>query len=123
MDLAAIIDWQGEPSEPQVIVMPEYRGGVYDSQAGIGLVTSSFKGQVRTPSIKRVMTTTERAESARRGKETGCHLCTDVRPRGYLAEAPASHVAIVKDGRFLTPMCDAARLGLPGKSCSRLASP
>ena len=43
MDLAAIIDWQGEPSEPQVIVMPEYRGGVYDSQAGIDLVTSSFK--------------------------------------------------------------------------------
>ena len=43
MDIAAIIDWQGEPSEPQVIVMPEYRGGVYDSLAGIDLVTSSFK--------------------------------------------------------------------------------
>lgn len=105
MDLAAIIDWQGEPSEPQVIVMPEYRGGVYDSQAGIGLVTSSFKrpGPDTVDQTSHDNNQNASSRALAEAKRLGATSALMYDPEGYLAEAPASHVAIVKDGRFLTP--------------------
>ena len=105
MDLAAIIDWQGEPSEPQVIVMPEYRGGVYDSQTGINLVTSSFK-RPGPDTVDQTSHDNNQNASSRALAETkrlGATSALMYDPEGYLAEAPASHVAIVKDRRFLTP--------------------
>ena len=105
MDLAAIIDWQGEPSEPQVIVMPEYRGGVYDSQAGIDLVTSSFKrpGPDTVDQTSHDNNQNASSRALAEAKRLGATSALMYDPEGYLAEAPASHVAIVKDGRFLTP--------------------
>ena len=105
MDLAAIIDWKGEPSEPQVIVMPEYRGGVYDSQAGIGLVTSSFKrpGPDTVDQTSHDNNQNASSRALAEAKRLGATSALMYDPEGYLAEAPASHVAIVKDGRFLTP--------------------
>ena len=105
MDLAAIIDWQGEPSEPQVIVMPEYRGGVYDSQAGIALVTSSFKrpGPDTVDQTSHDNNQNASSRALAEAKRLGATSALMYDPEGYLAEAPASHVAIVKDGRFLTP--------------------
>ena len=105
MDLAAIIDWQGEPSEPQVIVMPEYRGGVYDSQTGINLVTSSFKrpGPDTVDQTSHDNNQNASSRALAEAKRLGATSALMYDPEGYLAEAPASHVAIVKDGRFLTP--------------------
>ena len=105
MDLAAIIDWQGEPSEPQVIVMPEYRGGVYDSQTGIDLVTSSFKrpGPDTVDQTSHDNNQNASSRALAEAKRLGATSALMYDPEGYLAEAPASHVAIVKDGRFLTP--------------------
>ena len=105
MDLAAIIDWQGEPSEPQVIVMPEYRGGVYDSLAGIDLVTSSFKrpGPDTVDQTSHDNNQNASSRALAEAKKLGATSALMYDPEGYLAEAPASHVAIVKDGRFLTP--------------------
>ena len=105
MDLAAIIDWQGEPSEPQVIVMPEYRGGVYDSQTGINLVTSSFKrpGPDTVDQTSHDNNQNASSRALAEAKRLGATSALMYDPEGYLAEAPASHVAIVKDRRFLTP--------------------
>ena len=105
MDLAAIIDWQGKPSEPQVIVMPEYRGGVYDSQTGINLVTSSFKrpGPDTVDQTSHDNNQNASSRALAEAKRLGATSALMYDPEGYLAEAPASHVAIVKDGRFLTP--------------------
>ena len=105
MDIAAIIDWQGEPSEPQVIVMPEYRGGVYDSQTGIDLVTSSFKrpGPDTVDQTSHDNNQNASSRALAEAKRLGATSALMYDPEGYLAEAPASHVASVKDGRFLTP--------------------
>ena len=105
MDLAAIIDWQGEPSEPQVIVMPEYRSGVYDSRTGINLVTSSFKrpGPDTVDQTSHDNNQNASSRALAEAKRLGATSALMYDPEGYLAEAPASHVAILKDGRFLTP--------------------
>ena len=105
MDLAAIVDWHGKPSKPQVIVMPEYRGGVYDSEAGIDLVTSSFRrpGPDTVDQTSHDNNQNASSRALAEAKRLGATSALMYDPEGYLAEAPASHVAIVKDGRFLTP--------------------
>ena len=105
MDLAAIIDWKGALSTPQIIVMPEYRGGVYDSDAGIDLVTSSFKRPGYDTVDQRSHDNNQNASSRAlaEAKKLGATSALMYDPEGYLAEAPASHVAIVKSGQFFTP--------------------
>ena len=105
MDLAAIVDWHGKPRKPQVIVMPEYRGGVYDSEAGIDLVTSSFRrpGPDTVDQTSHDNNQNASSRALAEAKRLGATSALMYDPEGYLAEAPASHVAIVKDGRFLTP--------------------
>ena len=85
--------------------MPEYRGGVYDSQAGIGLVTSSFKrpGPDTVDQTSHDNNQNASSRALAEAKRLGATSALMYDPEGYLAEAPASHVAIVKDGRFLTP--------------------
>ncbi|MEK9769478.1 MAG: aminotransferase class IV [Betaproteobacteria bacterium] len=105
MDLAAIIDWQGGISEPQIIVMPEYRGWVYDVEQGIPLITSSFKRpgpeMVDQTSHDNNQNASSRAlaEAKRMGVTSSLMYDAD----GYLAEAPASHVALVRSGKLYTP--------------------
>lgn len=105
MDLAAIIDWDGKVSTPRIIVMPEYRGNVYDADNGITLMTSSFKrpgpDMVDQASHDNNQNASSRAlaEAKRAGMTSS--LLYDA--EGFLAEAPASHAAIVKDGRLRTP--------------------
>lgn len=105
MDLAAIIDWQGGISEPQIIVMPEYRGWVYDVEQGIPLITSSFKRpgpeMVDQTSHDNNQNASSRAlaEAKRMGVTSSLMYDAD----GYLAETPASHVALVRSGKLYTP--------------------
>lgn len=104
MDLAAIIDWAGEASSPRIIIMPEYRDNVY-SDTGISLITSSFKrpgpDMVDQISHDNNQNASSRAlaEAKRAGKTSSLMYDNE----GFLAEAPASHAAIVKDGCLRTP--------------------
>lgn len=105
MDLAAIIDWKGDVSPPRIIIMPEYRDNVYDAVKGISLITSSFKRPgpdvVDQISHDNNQNASSRAlaEAKRAGKTSSLMYDID----GFLAEAPASHVAIIKNGRLRTP--------------------
>lgn len=105
MDLAAVINWNGSPSEPRIIVMPEYRGMVYDAAHGVTLMTSSFKrpgpDMADQTSHDNNQNASSRAlyEAKRAGKTSSLMYDAD----GFLAEAPASHVAIVTDGVVRTP--------------------
>lgn len=105
MDLAAAIDWDGMLSKPRIIVMPEYRDMVYDAANGISLMTSSFKrpgpDTVDQTSHDNNQNASWRAlyEAKQAGKTSSLMYDDD----GFLAEAPASHVAIIKGGLLRTP--------------------
>lgn len=105
MDLAALINWDGAPSKPRIIVMPEYRGMVYDATDGITLMTSSYQrpgpNVVDQTSHDNNQNASSRAlyEAKQAGKTSSLMYDAD----GYLAEAPASHVAIVTAGAVRTP--------------------
>ncbi|MCB1644521.1 MAG: aminotransferase class IV [Pseudomonadales bacterium] len=105
MDLAAIIDWNDEIPPARVIVMPEYRDNVYDAENGIRLITSGFKrpgpDMVDQTSHDNNQNASSRAlaEAKRAGVTSSLMYDGD----GFLAEAPASHAAIVKNGVVRTP--------------------
>jgi branched-chain amino acid aminotransferase len=105
MDLAAIIDWQGDISEPHLIVMPEYRGWVYDVEQGISLITSSFKrpGPDMVDQTSHDNNQNASSRALAEAKRLGATSSLMYDPRGYLAEAPASHVALVRSGKLFTP--------------------
>ena len=114
MDLAAIINWQGEISEPRIVVMPEYRDNVYDAANGITLMTSSYKRPLPDTVDQVSHDNNQNASSralyeAKRNQKTSS-LMYD--PEGYLAEAPASHAAIIKDGALSTPFVRACPPGV-----------
>ncbi len=104
MDLAAVVDWDGRPSKPRIIVMPEYRGDVYATD-GISLITSSFKrpgpDMVDQASHDNNQNASSRAlfEAKSAGATSSLMYDND----GFLAEAPASHAAIITNGRLKTP--------------------
>ena len=105
MDLEAVMNWDGTHSKPRIIVMPEYRDMVYDAANGITLMTSSFKRPgpevVNQASHDNNQNASSRAlyEAKQAGKTSSLMYDDD----GYLAEAPASHVAIIRDGKLRTP--------------------
>jgi len=105
MDLAAIIDWQGDISEPHLIVMPEYRGWVYNVEQGISLITSSFKrpGPDMVDQTSHDNNQNASSRALAEAKRLGATSSLMYDPRGYLAEAPASHVALVRSGKLFTP--------------------
>lgn len=116
-DLAAVINWDGTLSKPRIIIMPEYRDMVYDAAKGITLMTSSFRrpgpDMVDQSSHDNNQNASSRAlfEAKHAGKTSS--LMYD--EESFLAEAPASHVAIVKDGTLRTPYVRCCPLGVTRK--------
>ncbi len=105
MDLAAVINWDGSPSDPRIIIMPEYREMVFDAANGITLMTSSFKrpgpDMVNQASHDNNQNASSRAlYEAKKSGTTSSLMYDDM---SFLAEAPSSHVAIIKDGTLRTP--------------------
>lgn len=116
MDMAAVTDEFGVPSPPRIIVAPEYRDAVYDAQ-GIAAITSSLKRPGPDMVDQRSHDNNQNASSracieAKRADVTTA-LMYDA--QGYLAEAFASHAAIVKDGVLLTPYVRACPDGVTRK--------
>lgn len=117
MDLAAVVDWNGAASPPRIIVMPEYRDNVYDAAHGVKLMTSTFKrpgpDMVDQASHDNNQNASSRAlvEAKRAGMTSS--LMYDA--EGFLAEAPASHVAIVSAGRLRTPFVRCSPPGVTRK--------
>ena len=104
MDIDAVVNWDGTPSTPRIIVMPEYRDAVYPKD-GITLITSSFlrpgPHMVDQASHDNNQNASSRAlyEAKRAGATSALMYDED----GFVAEAAASHMALVKDGKVRTP--------------------
>ena len=105
MDLGSVVDDEGRPSQPRMIIAPEYRSAVYDS-SGISAITSSFL---------RAGPDTVDQRSHDNNQNASARACNEARQRrvttafmydaqGFLAEAFASHVVIVRNGTLFTPL-------------------
>ncbi len=105
MDLAAVVNWDGTPSAPRIIIMPEYRDNVYDAKNGISLMTSTFKrpGPDTVDQVSHDNNQNASSRALAEAKRAGNTSSLMYDPEGFLAEAPASHVAIIKDGALRTP--------------------
>ena len=105
MDLAAVVNWDGTPSDPKIIIMPEYRDNVYDATNGITLMTSRFKrpGPDMVDQSSHDNNQNASARALAEAKQAGKTSSLMYDDNDFLAEAPASHVAIIKDGMLRTP--------------------
>jgi len=121
MDIASVCDEFGQPSSPRIIVAPEYRDAVYHTQFGAGggitAITSSLlrpgPDMVDQRSHDNNQNASSRACSEAKTKGVTTALMYD--RDGFLAEAFASHAAIVKDNRLLTPFVRACPDGVTRK--------
>ena len=104
MDIRSVVDGEGRPSRPRIIVAPEYRTAVYDSN-GIGAITSSFlrPGPETVDQRSHDNNQNASARACYEAKQRGVTTALMYDAQGFLAEAFASHVAIVRDGRLFTP--------------------
>ena len=105
MDLGAVTDDFGLPSAPRLIVAPEYRDAVYDSAGGIAAVTSSLlrPGPEMVDQRSHDNNQNASARACYEAKAAGATTALMYDRDGYLAEAFASHAAVIKDGKLLTP--------------------
>lgn len=105
MDLAAVTDDFGVPSAPRLIVAPEYRDAVYDAAGGISAITSSLlrPGPEMVDQRSHDNNQNASARACYEAKSTGATTALMYDRDGFLAEAFASHAAVIKDGRLLTP--------------------
>lgn len=105
MDLAAVVDDDGAPSAPRLMVAPEYRAAVYDPK-GIRAITSSLL-RPGPESVDQRSHDNNQNASARACYEAktqrGVTTALMYDAQGYLAEAFASHAAIVRAGKLFTP--------------------
>lgn len=117
MDLAAIIDWDGRTSPSRLIVMPEYRANVYDATNGITLMTSSFirPGPETVDQTSHDNNQNASSRALAEAKQAGYTSSLMYDPDGFLAEAPASHAAIVKDNKLKTPFVRCCPPGITRK--------
>ena len=104
MDLASVVDEHGEPSEPRLIIAPEYRGTVYDP-SGISAITSSYlrPGPEMVDQRSHDNNQNASARACYEAKRSGATTALMYDAQGHLAEAFASHAAIVREGKVLTP--------------------
>ena len=104
MDLRSVVDQTGNPSRPRIIVAPEYRNAVYETN-GISAMTSSYlrpgPEMVNQRSHDNNQNASSRACYEAKGRGVTTSLMYDA--QGYLAEAFASHAAIVTNGELKTP--------------------
>ena len=109
MNMKAVVNWDGSViAKPRIIVMPEWRGmeTIYDTVKGEKAIISKL---YRRPSPiyadqtihsnNQIHSSLACDEAVRAGVAAALLLDSD----GYLAEAHASHVAIVQNGVFYTP--------------------
>lgn len=107
MNMRAVVNWDGTPATPRIVVMPEWRGmeSVYDSVRGERAIVSSYRrpspayADQRIHSNNQIHSSLACDEAAARGAAAAIMLDAD----GNLAEAHASHLAIVKGGALYTP--------------------
>ena len=104
MDIACVVDEAGKPSAPRLIIAPEYRAAVYDTN-GISAITSRFLRAGPETVDQRSHDNKKKASgracyAAKRRADTTA-LMYDA--QGFLAEAFASHVAVIRSGILLTP--------------------
>jgi len=104
MDIEAVVDHNGQPSAPRIIIAPEYRAPVYDS-SGISAITSSFlrAGPETVDQRSHDNNQNASARACKDAKRRGVTTALMYDAQGFLAEAFASHVAIIQSGKLLTP--------------------
>jgi len=105
MDLAAVTDDFGVPSRPRLIIAPEYRDAVYDTESGISAITSSLlrPGPEMVDQRSHDNNQNASARACYQAKSAGAITALMYDREGFLAEAFASHAAIIKNGELLTP--------------------
>jgi branched-chain amino acid aminotransferase len=107
MNMKAVVNWDGTPSPPRIIVMPEWRGmeTVYDSVQGEKAIISKYKRPSPEFDDQRIHSNNQIHSSLAcdEAVQAGVAAALMLDAHGYLAEAHASHMAIVKDGKFYTP--------------------
>jgi len=107
MNMKAVVNWDGTPSKPRIIIMPEWReiGSVYDTSRGEHAIVSKYRRPSATFADQKIHSNNQIHsslacdEACRANVAAALMLGED----GYLAEAHASHMAIVKDGVLYTP--------------------
>ncbi len=117
MDIAAVCDEFGKPSAPRIIVAPEYRDAVYNTEGGIQAITSRLKRPGPDMVDQRSHDNNQNASSRAcvEARQAGVTTALMYDAQGYLAEAFASHAAIVKDNQLLTPFVRACPEGVTRK--------
>lgn len=107
MNMKAVVNWDGTPSPPRIIVMPEWRGmgTVYDTVVGEKAIVSKYKRPSPEFDDQRIHSNNQIHSSLAcdEAVQAGVAAALMLDAQGYLAEAHASHMAIVKDGKFYTP--------------------
>ena len=107
MNMKAVVNWDGTPSPPRIIVMPEWRGmsTVYDTVSGEKAIISQYRRPSPQFADQRIHSNNQIHSSLACDEATqaGVAAALMLDANGFLAEAHASHAAIVKDGVFYTP--------------------
>jgi branched-chain amino acid aminotransferase len=107
MNMKAVVNWDGTPSAPRIIVMPEWRGmeTVYDVAMGEKAIISRYKRPSPEFDDQRIHSNNQIHSSLAcdEAVQAGVAAALMLDAQGYLAEAHASHMAIIKDGKFYTP--------------------
>lgn len=120
MNMKAVVNWDGTPSPPRIIVMPEWRGmeTVYDTIKGEKAIVSKLYrrpspryADQRIHSNNQIHSSLACDEATSKGVAAAIMLDED----DNLAEAHASHIAIVKDGVFFTPLVKCCPPGVTRK--------
>lgn len=117
MDIAAVVDEFGMPSKPCIIIAPEYRDAVYDAVGGISAISSRLLRPGPETVDQRSHDNNQNASSRAciEAKRAGAVTALMYDQSGFLAEAFASHAAIVRDGCLLTPFVRACPDGVTRK--------
>jgi len=123
MDLGAVVDEHGEPSEPRLIIAPEYRSAVYDA-SGISAITSSYlrPGPEMVDQRSHDNNQNASARACYEAKSQGITTALMYDAQGHLAEAFASHAGIVRDGKVSTPRVRCCPEGVTRRVILRLCA-
>jgi branched-chain amino acid aminotransferase len=104
VDIASVVDSGGQPSDPRIIIAPEYRSAVYDTE-GVSAITSSFlrPGPEMVDQRSHDNNQNASARACHEAKQKGATTSLMYDAQGFLAETFASHAAIVTGGKLQMP--------------------
>jgi len=107
MNMKAVCGWEGEPVDPTMIVMPEWRGQgtVYDAVKGERAIVSTLRRPTGVFADQTIHSNNQIHSSLAcdEAMAAGVAAAIMLDAEGFLAETHASHIAIVKEGKFYTP--------------------